>query len=78
MKIKDSPICSYCPLIDNCLHFFYECEQVEQFWSSFFLWWNSLNSQKDTPIIKDPQLILFGIPESSDNIAQSKNKMTHH
>jgi len=42
MKIKDDPKCDHCDEIDDLLHFFLFCPKANQFWNSFFNWWNNL------------------------------------
>ena len=46
MKLVDSPVCLYCNKIDDLRHFFIFCEKSNQFWNSFFNWWNSLGDIK--------------------------------
>ena len=69
MKIKPSPTCSYCPCIDDSVHFFYGCDKVKEFWISFFNWWNTTDTiQTNFPNFPSSQDILLGIHTQDDII----------
>ncbi len=41
IKLVDNAKCKYCHEIDNTSIFFLFCPKEDQFWRSFFPWWNN-------------------------------------
>jgi hypothetical protein len=64
MKLKDSPLCSYCDQEDSICHFFLFCPKVKDFWHSFFSWWNRLG-EIQIPYSGE-EFILFGYQQKED------------
>ncbi len=42
MKLVANAICLHCQETDNITHFFLFCPKENQFWNTFFTWWNNL------------------------------------
>ncbi len=66
MKLVDNAKCKYCHESDNISHFFLFCPK-DQFWRSFFTWWNNLG---DIQIVLHSEnleeCILFGFQIEGD------------
>jgi len=41
-KIKDSPICNYCPEVDSLEHHLYYCDKTFKFWCTLQKWWANI------------------------------------
>jgi hypothetical protein len=66
-KLSQSPMCEFCNKLDNLQHFILFCPKVEEFWLSFFQWWNRLGSVEiplDFPQLEE--CILFGFRIKED------------
>jgi exonuclease III len=48
-KIVDHPTCLFCSELDDLRHFFLLCVKTDQFWNSFFAWWNNLGDIEISP-----------------------------
>ena len=44
MKLKETPMCSYCDETDDIPHFFVHCDNVSDIWKELFIWWNQIDS----------------------------------
>ena len=60
-KIKASPNCETCKCDDTLEHFFVQCDDVREFWTSLNRWWNRRTSMLTTPYTITDIDILFGI-----------------
>ena len=68
MKLKETPMCSYCDETDDILHFFVHCVNVSDIWKEFFIWWNQLGVfLVDFPTRNSETDISFGLPNETDN-----------
>ena len=68
MKLKETPMCSYCDETDDIPHFFVHCDNVSDIWKEFFIWWNQLGVfVVDFPTRNSEKDILFGLPNETDN-----------
>ena len=65
MKIKDSPVCSFCNNVDSIEHFFFYCQNTRQFWEEFFAWSNGIYQMSITNH-ETVKCILFGLPSEND------------
>jgi hypothetical protein len=61
---SDTDKCDKCGKLDDEIHYFYECNQMMIFWSSFNRWWENMMDQK---IYLDQKTILVGSIEPNDN-----------
>ncbi len=61
MKLVGNAKCKYCQELDNISHFFLFCPKEDQFWRSFFTWWNNLGDIQ-IPLHSESleECILFG------------------
>jgi hypothetical protein len=66
LRIKDSSKCNYCEEEDTLIHFFLNCEQVDSFWHSFFVWFKNASETSIDFSILHEQLILFGYKDHGD------------
>ena len=67
MKLISSPKCEFCDSIDTIRHFFLFCNSSDQFWNSFFLWWNRVSDIQIPPEFDSLQeSILFGFQSKAD------------
>ena len=64
MKIKTTPICSYCPEVDTIAHYFMQCSSIHRLWQEFCNWWNIVSPEVvlDFPHYPNVENIIFGIP----------------
>ena len=60
-KIKASPNCETCKGDDTLEHFFVQCDDVREFWTSLNRWWNRRTSMLTAPYTITDIDILFGI-----------------
>ncbi len=61
MKLVDNAICLYCKETDQFIYFFLFCPKENEFWNTFFTWWNNLgNTQIPTQCECLEENILFG------------------
>ena len=68
MKLKETPVCSFCDELDDVPHFFIYCDNVNDIWKDFFSWWNCIGYfVVDFPTRNSGKDILFGMPNESDN-----------
>ena len=67
MKLKETPVCSFCDELDDVPHFFVYCDNVSDIWKDFFIWWNRIGYfVVDFPTRNSEKDILFGLPKESD------------
>ena len=68
MKLKETPVCSFCDELDDVPHFLVYCDNVSDIWKDFFIWWNRIGYfVVDFPTRNSEKYILFGLPNESDN-----------
>ena len=68
MKLKETPVCSFCNELDDVPNFFVNCDNVSDIWKDFFIWWNRIGYfVVDFPTRNSEKDILFGLPNESDN-----------
>jgi hypothetical protein len=65
IKKSDTDKCDQCGALDDLPHYFYECEQMQIFWSRFSNWWKNM---MDTDIYLNRKVILVGCIDNMDNI----------
>ena len=67
MKLADNPNCLYCNETDDLPHFFLHCNKSNQFWNSFFNWWNGLGDIEIVPGFDClAECVLFGFRTEGD------------
>ncbi len=67
-KIKSDSGCNFCNNVDDLIHFFMHCENTEQFWTSFYKWWNNISEFNIGRNYIFEECILFGYPGEEDII----------
>ncbi len=67
MKLVDNAKCKYSHKSDNISQFFLFCPKEDQFWRSFFTWWNNLGDIQ-IPLHSESleECILFGFQIEGD------------
>ncbi len=67
LKLVDNAKCKYSHELDNTSHFFLFCPIEDQFWRSFFTWWNNLGNIQ-IPLYSESleECILFGFQTEGD------------
>jgi hypothetical protein len=65
IKKSDTDKCDQCGVLDDLLHYLYECEQVHTFWSRFNNWWNTM---MNTDVLLDRKVVLVGCIDNIDNV----------
>jgi hypothetical protein len=60
IKIRDSPICSFCDEIDTIVHYFFACKETKLYWKAILNWWNHLDNMYIT--LFEEKSIIIGIP----------------
>jgi hypothetical protein len=60
IKKSDTDRCAKCPELDDIVHYFCQCQQLQCFWNSFKQWWNRVN---ESNISLNAGKILLGIIE---------------
>ena len=61
MKIKNSPVCSYCDQTDDIGHFFFMCKDVYDFLKRIYTWWNTFDHDDvDFPAFPNVKTVIFG------------------
>ena len=66
MRIKPSPICSFCDGIDDIKHFFFDCAPTNTFWAELFAWLSE-RCHTDFSDNNTEKVILFGLPLLDEN-----------
>ena len=70
MKIKNSPVCSYCDQTDDIGHFFFKCKDVYEFWKRIYTWWNTLDyDDVDFPAFLNVKTVIFGSQCITETVA---------
>ena len=78
MKIKNSPVCSYCDETDDIGHFFFMCKDVYKFWNRICTWWNTLDyDDVDFPAFSNVKTVIFGSPCITETVAVLNFCMFH-
>ena len=69
IKIATSPDCLRCDdhSVDDIVHYFIECKQLDGFWNRLEQWWNHLSTCK---IVITPKHVLFGLYYDNEYFAQ--------
>ena len=62
MNIADSPNCKMCDTDDSLIHYFIDCDRVQNFWNSFHHWWYALTNKL---LLIESTIVIFGIPENT-------------
>ena len=69
MKIKNSPVCTYCDQTDDIGHFFL-CKDVYEFWREICTWWNTLDYDVvNFPAYPNVKTIIFGSQDVTEGVA---------
>jgi hypothetical protein len=53
----NSDKCNSCNILDDQIHYFYECEEVQLFWKSFCNWWNNMMNDR---LVIDKTIAIIG------------------
>ena len=70
MRIKNSPLCTYCDQTDDIGHFFFLCKDVYEFWREICTWWNTLDYDGvDFPAYPNVKTIIFGSQDVTEGVA---------
>ena len=70
MKIKNSPIYTYCDQTGDIGHFFFLCKDVYKFWREICTWWNTLDYDGvDFPAYPNVKTISFGSQDATKGVA---------
>ena len=70
MRIKNSPLCTYCDQTDDIGHFFFLCKDVYEFWREICTWWNTLDYDGvDFPAYPNVKTIIFGSQDDTEGVA---------
>ena len=70
MKIKNSPVCSYCDQTDDIGHFFFMCKDVYEFWKRICTWWDTLDyDDVDFPAFPNVKTVIFGSQCITETVA---------
>ena len=70
MKIKNSPVCSYCDQTDDIGHLFFKCKDVYEFWKRICTWWNTLDyDDVDFPAFLNVKTVIFGSQCITETVA---------
>ena len=78
MKIKNSPVCSYCDQTDDIGHFFFMCKNVYEFWKRICTWWNTLDyDDADFPVFPNVKTVIFGSQCITETVAVLNFCMFH-
>ena len=78
MKIKNSPVCSYCDQTDDIGHFFFMCKDVYEFWKRICTWWNTLDyDDVDFPAFPNVKTVIFGSQCITESVAVLNFCMFH-
>ncbi len=67
-KIKSESGCNICNDVDDLIHFFIYCENIKQFWTSFYKWWNNISEFNIGTNDIFEECTLFGYPGEEDII----------
>ena len=62
---SDTDRCDQCGALDDPIHYFYECEQMETFWSRFNNWWKNM---MDIELNLNRKVILVGCIDNIDKV----------
>ena len=62
MNIADSPNCKMCDTDDSLIHYFIDCDRVQNFWNFFHHWWYALTNKL---LLIESTIVIFGIPENT-------------
>ncbi|MEK6264143.1 MAG: hypothetical protein N2B06_05145 [Clostridium sp.] len=62
-KIKSNNLCQYCKEVDNVLHHFYFCYELQLFWNSFQNWWSEICKKCIFIYPLTPKQIILGLTE---------------
>ena len=46
IKRSDTDKCDNCNLLDDLIHYFYECQVNRNFWNSFTIWWKNITGDE--------------------------------
>lgn len=57
IRVLDSPLCKKCNTDDTVMHYFIECDKLQNFWASFANWWCRLTA---SDINLTETIIIFG------------------
>ena len=70
MRIKNSPLCTYCDQTDDIGNFFFLCKDVYEFWREICTWWNTLDYDGvDFPAYPNVKTIIFGSQDVTEGVA---------
>ena len=70
MKIKNSPVCTYCDQRDDIGHFFFLCKDVYEFWRKICTWWNKLDYDRvDIPAYPNVKTTIFRSQDITEGMA---------
>ena len=70
MRIKNSPLCTYCDQTDDICHFIFLCKDVYEFWREICTWWNTLDYDGvDFPAYPNVKTIIFGSQDVTEGVA---------
>ena len=70
MKIKNSPVCTYCDQTDDIGHFFFLCKDVYEFWGEICTRWNTLDYDGvDFPAYRNVKTIIFRSQDVTEGMA---------
>ena len=70
MKIKNSPVCTYCDQTNDTGHLFFLCKDVYEFWRKICTCWNTLDYDGvDLPAYPNAKTIIFGSQDATEDLA---------
>ena len=69
MKIKNSPVCSYCDQTDDIGHYFFMCKDVYEFWKSICRWWRKLDYDDVDFLVPNVKAVIFGSQCITETVA---------
>ncbi len=67
-KVKSGSGCNFCNDVDNLIHFFIYCENIKQFWNSFYKLWNNISEFNIGINDIFEECTVFGYPGEEDII----------
>ena len=71
IKIKNSPVWSYCDQTDDINHFFFMCKDMYEFWKRICTWWNTLDyDDVDFPAFQNVKTAIFGSQCITETVAE--------
>lgn len=66
--IKTSDVCDLCGQVDSIIHFLFECQTVQIFWTVLCGWFNGVDNLALALDSLSPKLFLFGVPKTFNKV----------